>query len=128
MRAVRIEIEVPWTLAGVRVACAALTTANRLYLRSARLAGRPVPPLYKSGVRYRAPFGGVQKFKPIPKVLVDGHGGCARLACWRAAELQEAGERARAVPIQITPRLMHIVVRRGNGTLEDPSRRLGMRG
>ncbi len=62
-------------------------------------------------------------------------GDCKVLACWRAAELQIAGERAIAFPrvrryfdddIGQWRNLAHILVRRGDGTIEDPSRDLGM--
>ena len=60
-------------------------------------------------------------------------GDCKVLACWRAAELQLAGEHAIAFPRikrQTIGRrwrnIAHILVRRGNGAIEDPSRLLGM--
>ena len=127
---VRIEFEVPWNTDGVRIACAALTTANLLMLRYAQRAGRPFPQLYSSGVRYkRQPMvAGQERFQPIPRVLRRGNGDCDQLACWRAAELQLQGELARAIPVRVNPRLMHVVVRRGDGRIEDPSKILGMKG
>jgi len=50
------------------------------------------------------------------------------LACWRAAELRQHGERARVLVKQVKPRLFHVVVLRQDGTIEDPSKRLGMKG
>jgi hypothetical protein len=105
----------------------ALVTINRLYLRSHR-----IPPLYRAGVRYQQEpdDGKPEEFAAIPKVLARGWGDCDDLGPWRVAELQEAGEKA---SIRITwrrrptgRRLYHVVVRRGDGRIEDPSRLLGM--
>jgi hypothetical protein len=105
----------------------ALVLVNRLYLRT-----HHVPPLYRSGVRYKQePDDGTpEEFAAIPEVLRRGWGDCDDLAPWRVAELQEAGERAR---VRITwrrrpngRRLYHVVVRRADGSVEDPSRLLGM--
>lgn len=124
----RIELTVPWSVQGVRVACAALTTLNRLFLRAApAVAGKPFPPLYKSGVRYKRQLG-AERFLPIPLVMQRRCGDCDQLACWRAAELQEQGIAARAVPTMVTPRMMHVVVVYPDGRVEDPSKRLGMKG
>jgi len=56
-----------------------------------------------------------------------GGGDCEDLAAWRAAELRIAGEPARVVVVRSAPGVLHAVVRRANGRIEDPSRRLGMR-
>ena len=104
----------------------ALVVVNRLYLRS-----HHVPPLYKSGVRYlQEPADGKpEEFAAIPVVLARGWGDCDDLAPYRVAELQEAGEKAR---IRITwrrvgkRRTYHVLVRRADGRIEDPSRLLGM--
>ncbi len=105
----------------------ALVEVNRLYLRT-----HHVPPLYKSGVRYKQEpeDGKPEEFASIPIVLARGWGDCDDLAPWRVAELQEAGEPA---TIRISwrrsrngRRLYHVVVRRGDGRVEDPSKLLGM--
>lgn len=111
----------------VRPILEALVEINRLYLRS-----HHVPPLYRSGVRYeQEPADGKpEEFAAIPQVLSRGWGDCDDLAPWRVAELQEAGEKA---SIRITwkrrrggSRLYHVLVRRADGRIEDPSRILGM--
>lgn len=89
---------------------------------SAWIQDRGAPPLYDSGVRYRreptsARF---ENWWTIPDVLRAGYGDCEDLACWRAAE---CGGRAFAVEV---PTGYHILVRRPDGRIEDPSRRLGM--
>lgn len=96
-----------------------------------------VPKLYSSGVRYMAEgkrrSGRPQEyFADIPTVQRLGVGDCEDLACWRAAELRFLGEHAVAIPVKQPARdgrgeLWHVVVKRGNGTIEDPSKRLGMK-
>jgi hypothetical protein len=55
-----------------------------------------------------------------------GGGDCEDLATWRAAELRAVGEPARVIVYRSAPSVLHAVVRRGDGRIEDPSRRLGM--
>lgn len=116
----------------------ALVTDDQLYLRV-----HHVPPIYESGVRYmeepvnQAKLGGgptyrVEEFAAIPAVIERGWGDCDDLAPWRCAELRENGEAAK-VRIQWKKnvasgqKLFHIVVRRADGRIEDPSLLLGMR-
>jgi len=110
---------------------------NRLYLQ---LHSR-VPALYASGVRYEnEPLWTfqdmpVEEFALIPVVLARGWGDCDDLSPWRCGELQHHGERAKIRVQWKRPTLangkkgkkyFHIVVRRANGTIEDPSAKLGM--
>jgi len=121
VRTISIGFAVPWDDAGIRVACAALTTINRIYLRQ----HPTTPALYRAGVVYkRQP--GPERFSWIPIVMQRGNGDCDQLACWRAAELQERGIKARAVPKRIGPNLIHILVQYPDGHKEDPSKVLGM--
>lgn len=121
---IEIGLEVPWSTAGVRCALGALTACNRILMRDSRRRGRRVPPLYRSGVRYRRQP--PERFLTWPRVLARGYGDCDQLAAWRAAELQEMGIAARAVPRRVRAGLMHVVVVWPNGRVEDPSRKLGM--
>lgn len=100
----------------LQAALDALTLWNRRHLR----ASGPVPPLYRTRVRYRREKPGREQWMPIPLVLAQGYGDCEDLACWRAAEIG-----GRAVPLRVRTG-WHIVVRRPDGRIEDPSRRLGM--
>lgn len=109
---------------------------NRLYLSL-----HDVPPLYEAGVRYENEpswkFQGkvIEEFALIPSVIARGWGDCDDLAPWRVAELQQLGEKAR-IRIQWRQRrkangskgrkYFHIVVRRGDGSIEDPCAKLGM--
>lgn len=103
---------------------------NRLYL-----ATHPkTPSIYRAGVVYREedPRQGYEDFAIIPAIIKRGWGDCDDLAPWLCAELQQRGEPAK-IRIQWKRfpgrgRLFHIVVRRANGQIEDPSRRLGMKG
>ncbi len=107
----------------------ALTAWDVLYLRE----NPGTPELYKSGVRYREEDGR-EEWLEIPHVLDRWRrkregSDCEDLCAWRAAELQIRGERARCTwaayrePDSLT---YHIRVRRGDGSLEDPSEILGM--
>ncbi len=104
----------------------ALTTVNHIFLTT-----HHVPPLYASGVRYRNEprEWKNEHFDCIPVVLGRGWGDCDDLAPWRCAELRALGEKARIrIQWKRLPqgKLFHIVVRRENGSIEDPSALLGM--
>lgn len=96
----------------------------------AQLRTRRYPMLYRAGVRYQAEPLGQERWQ-IPSVTLQLRAGdCEDLAAWRAAELVVNGlDRAALAVVKIVrPGLMHCVVRRGNGQIEDPSRVLGMKG
>lgn len=112
----------------IREALEAVIMTNRLYLRLHK-----VPPIYESNIRYEEepanqPY---EEFAAIPVVLAKGWGDCDDLCCWRIAELRNAGENAKVrLKWQFDPmrgtRMYHVLVRRSNGQVEDPSKRLGM--
>lgn len=90
------------------------------------------PGLYESGVVYREEPPGAEDWQDIPTTLAMECGDCEDLACWRAAELRvRRGVRAVADFTRETQAdgtvLYHIVVRLPDGSIEDPSRLLGMR-
>jgi hypothetical protein len=123
----------------IRPILEALVVIDQLYLRTHRC-----PPLYRSGVRYReeppnhaklgheASAAKVEDFSAIPAILERGWGDCDDLSPWRVAELREAGEPAR-IRIQwkrhpeTGQKFYHVLVRRADGSIEDPSLKLGMR-
>jgi hypothetical protein len=112
----------------VREALEALIMANRLYLRTHR-----APALYESGIRYEEEPAGqpYESFDAIPVVLARGSADCDDLVSWRIAELRNAGENAKIrLKWSFDPsrgaRMYHVLVRRANGQVEDPSLRLGM--
>ena len=94
-------------------------------------AGAPDP--YVSGVVFKReapPSQGVEWWKRPARTLSCGGGDCDDLAPWRAASLRVSGEDPDALPVlmPVRPGLVHVLVRRGDGSLEDPSRVLGMGG
>lgn len=110
----------------------ALTLANESWLRAHPRA----PFLYKSGVRYQRESVGPEHWKDIPTVLTDGYGDCEDLASFRTAELRVRmglpanivlRYRSKIVSGQIFS-LYHVLVRHPNGRIEDPSKKLGMKG
>lgn len=106
----------------------ALTRCNVLWLETHPSAVE----LYRSGVRYRQEKD-TEAWLDIPHVLENGWGDCEDLAAWRVAELRNRGVKAKPYlkwyshPDQgIT--LYHVLVKLPNGTIEDPSKMLGMKG
>lgn len=112
----------------------ALVGANADWLRAHPAA----PLLYDSGVRFIAeacqPFC-LNRWQSIPTVLAQGGTHCVGLSAWRTAELRERfGEDARPAILRFEedrPNVglleeWHFIVRRANGTFEDPAKCLGM--
>jgi hypothetical protein len=85
-----------------------------------------IPPLYQAGVRYKDEPRDV--WRHALDVLGEGWGDCEDLSAYRAAELRHTGEDpAAAVNVYKSgPSRYHAVVLRGDGTIEDPSKVLGM--
>jgi hypothetical protein len=123
----------------MRLAKAALEVvveANQYAMREARRKGKPLPPLYSSGVRYQREPWRHEEFADALTVLKRKWGDCDDLVPYRVAELREAGEAAK---IRLYRRrnkrsgnTVHVQVRRApsaefpRGRIEDPSRLLGM--
>jgi hypothetical protein len=109
----------------VRHLLEALAGINADHMRA-----HPTPKLYASGVRYRREPRGLEQWLSVPEVIARGYGDCEDLAAWRVAELRSQGEHATfGVSGQQRDNgkwTFHITVHRGDGTPEDPSRRLGM--
>lgn len=112
----------------------ALVNIDVAYLATHRLT----PRLYASGVRFaisddeRAGLGNV--WPNIPAVLAKGTAHCVGLACWRIAELR-VRDGVDAVPVIREFREwlqghevqeFHVCVGYPDGSVEDPSRELGM--
>lgn len=104
----------------LRIALAGLTAMNRALLK---LYG-DVPPLYEAGVVYRPES--PDEWESLDIVMARGYGDCEDLASWRAAELQEHGIEAIADVYSVRPTRWHAIVVYPDGTVEDPSRKLGM--
>lgn len=109
-----------------RAALSALVLRDVDQLRRGRY-----PPLYSGAVRYRTSRGERGHWKTLRELMESGFGDCADLAAARVAELIVSGEDRRARPVvRSTKRsgLYHVVVRRKDGSIEDPSKILGMKG
>ena len=111
----------------LRLLVEALAAANAGHLRLHPEA----PWLYESGVSYAEDEEGHEGWTDIPETLARGVGDCKDLVAWRLGELRvRAGETA--LPLVSFARVghrvkFHVVVRRSDGRIEDPSRELGMR-
>jgi hypothetical protein len=111
-------------------------------------APRELPKLYESGVYYKEEAPGHEDWLDAPAVLLQGNADCEDLAAYRCAELRADGVEAEPViKWQWIPRdvmvaqgypanklpsrgvwLVHCCVRFPDGTIEDPSKILGMGG
>lgn len=71
---------------------------------------------------------GDESFDRPRDVFERGHGDCDDLGPWWAAELRASDEdpEARAIAYQSGPTRWHVVVQRGDGSVDDPSRWAGM--
>lgn len=123
----RVVLDIPDSFASYEDALEALTRVNERILAAAELSGVERPALYASGVRYQREPRGVEEWRTVLGVLRHGNGDCEDLAAWRAAELRLEGEAARVVVRRTGRRVVHALVEREDGTIEDPSRALGMR-
>ena len=96
------------------------------------------PALYKSGVRYDNARAGKKEWQDTPETMRRRLGDCKDLACWLVAEDWTRGVRSRPfIRYRVKQfqdeqgrtryfSLYHVLVQRPDGTLEDPSARLGM--
>jgi hypothetical protein len=85
----------------------------------------PQRPLYAAGVRYDRNDAG-ERWQLPSETAARGAGDCEDLASWRCAERRLAGESCRVKVVRTGPTVLHAVVENADGSLEDPSRRLGM--
>jgi hypothetical protein len=124
-----VRVSMPYV--GARELAIALDAATAWNV--AALRAHPLPGIYEAGVRYqREPMcrtDGVEhiceEFLTAHEVYARGAGDCDDLGPWRAADLRLQGEHAQAVP-RPSAAGWHIVVRRADGSFDDPSARLGM--
>ncbi len=84
-----------------------------------------LPPLYKSGVVYRPEPNkgtGVEDFADPWTCFHRQWGDCDDLVIWRLAELIASGEQCPAPQVRRAGTRMHVLIRRADGSLEDPSK------
>lgn len=130
-----VQIRIPARRSYMLALLESLIAINRIWLRETRgsLVGGASPSLYDRRVRYqretRDPVTGqrIEQWKPIYALIRDGVGDCEDLASARVAELRERGINAKPY-LTNNKKLWHVRVRMPDGTIEDPSARLGMRG
>jgi len=98
----------------------ALAARYKRYLRE----HPEIPLLYRTGVRYRKG----PEWSTLEDVLARGWADCKLLTAWRIAELALRGQHAtaRVVLVRAQPELWHVMVRMPDGSIEDPSKKLGM--
>lgn len=118
------EVQLKLSFLMLKALLEGLAKANLAYLTHV-----PTRPLYYTGVRYR-PEQNAEQWLTVPYVLARRFGDCEDLAAWRAAELQKSGIDAKP---DVLARIMpdgiwraHAIVRLPDGTIEDPSEKLGM--
>lgn len=113
----------------------ALNLATAIALRQLH-ANPGIPRLYKSGVRWKRDVcrarsipGACERFlSPLDVLAEGGVGDCDDLVPWRTAEmiLFDADLKARGKAIDAPGIGYHVICQRGDGSREDPSKRLGM--
>lgn len=123
----RVTLDIPRSLALYSDALEGMTRINERLYREAARAGKPLRSIYSGGVRYVREYPGEEDWKHVGRVIADGEGDCEDLSAARAGELRASGDPlARAEIRRVAPNMTHAFVVRGNGVVEDPSRRLGM--
>lgn len=86
------------------------------------------PPLYSSKVRYQREPPGREDWQSAVRTNKLGTGDCEDLAAYLAASYRLAGVEARAIVKEVRPGLKHCLTLLPDGRIEDPSKRLGMKG
>ena len=89
------------------------------------LRRNPQPPLYAAGVRYIRNDAN-ERWQLPSETKARGGGDCEDLAAWRCAERRLNGESCRVVVRRTSPTVLHAVVENSDGSIEDPSKKLGM--
>ncbi len=86
-----------------------------------------IPPLYSGKVRYVREPAGEERWQSAKETAARGYGDCEDLVAYRCAELWHQGKKAAPKVLEISPTLRHVVVQLPDGTIEDPSAKLGMK-
>lgn len=125
----RVNVAIPESQVKPAVLNSALEAVTRL--NESMLADKQVPTFedgLKEGIRWKPEPPGAEHFDHAGVVLGRKWGDCDDLAPWHAASLRHTGEdpEATAIVRRSGPRRWHAVVRRGDGSIDDPSRAAGM--
>lgn len=116
-----VTMEVPADPESLKAALEGLCALNFRLMTAARGLGGGFPPLYRSGIVYRREQG-TEDWQNAMKLLRTRRGDCEDLACYRVGELRSLGELAMADVVPTVRGTFHAVVRREDGSIEDPSR------
>jgi hypothetical protein len=117
-----VRCEIPIDEVGAHSIRELLDTLSTIWARY--LAKHPLPALYSSGIRFQPEpnVGQYEDWKTPHQTLEDGWGDCDELVLYRLAELRSRGERATVVVMRRRgTRKFHVLIRRANRQLEDPS-------
>ena len=116
----RLRMTIP--LPAMAAAVEGLVRVNIVLLQELMRHPRQPPRLYQSGVRYRHP--GKEQWYTIAELYDRREGDCKDLAAARAAELRFYEDEHATPVVYLTRRARryHAVVRRADGTIEDPSK------
>jgi hypothetical protein len=127
---VRINVAIPEAHVDADVLNAALESVTRLNERMLAEGSAPTfeEGLATRGIKWKPEPPGQEHFDHARTVMRRGCGDCDDLAPWQAASLRHTQEdpAAEAVVYRSGPRRWHAVVRRGDGSIDDPSKRAGM--
>lgn len=131
------------------IALEALVMIGVHHLTEAIKEGKPLPRLYDAGIRYREEPPGQEDWLDFPTLIRDRFGDCEDLACALAAErrvydgihacasirhkfIPSRDLRKQGYPPAAIPKegifLIHVLTELPDGTIEDPSKVLGMNG
>jgi hypothetical protein len=124
----RIRISVPEEHVEPSVINAALEAVTRLDHNMIASGDAPLFDPSNPGVKWRPEPMGDEHFDNAGTVEQRGWGDCDDLAPWRAASLRATGEDPGAVAIVVPsgPNMFHAIVRRSDGSNDDPSQDAGM--
>ena len=124
----RINVAIPEEHVTAPVLDGALETVTRLNEDLIRSGSAPPFDPAAPGVRWRPEPPGQEHFDHARMVSGRGWGDCDDLAPWHAATLRATGEDpdAEAVVRRSGEKRWHAVVRRGDGSIDDPSLDAGM--
>lgn len=125
----RVNVAIPESEVSAPILNSALESVTRL--NESLLKQDKIPTCaegIKEGVRWKPEPPGEEHFDHGGVVLRRKWGDCDDLAPWQAASLRHTGEdpEATAVVRRSGPKRWHAVVRRGDGSIDDPSRAAGM--
>lgn len=124
----RLNIAVPENQVKKPMLDAALEAVTRLNTDLLKAGNVPDFRQVVHRLRWRPEPKGAECFDHAERVVGRGWGDCDDLAPYYAASLRHSGEdpRALAEVVRTGPKRWHAVVRRGDGTIEDPSLAAGM--